>query len=82
MLLVGKPVGHVMEKSGADPLPVQKFDVRNDVVEMISEDTLPAGNEDRFACKGLGIFFYMQFWQWKIRLLFYPLLTFQLLFYP
>ncbi len=81
MLLVGKPVGHVMEKSSADPLPVQKFDVRNDVVEMISEDTLPAGNENRFARKGLGIFFYVQFWQWKIRLFFLPLLFFQPLFF-
>ena len=81
MLLVGKPVGHVVEKSGADPLPVQKFDVRNDVVEMISEDALPAGNENRLACKGLGIFFYVQFWQWEIRLFFLPLLFFQPLFF-
>ena len=81
MLLVGKPVGHVMEKSGAGPLPVQKFDVRNDVVEMISEDTLPAGNENRFACKGSGIFFYMKFWHCKIRLLLFPLLFFQPLFF-
>jgi hypothetical protein len=59
MLLVGKPVGHVVEESGAHPLPVQKFNVRNNILEVVSEDTLPAGNEDRFACKGLGIFFYI-----------------------
>jgi len=70
-----------MEKSGAYPLPVQEFNVRNDIVEVVSEDTFPAGNENRFTCKGSGIFFYMKFWQWKIRLLFFPLLTFQPLFY-
>ena len=81
MLLVGKPVGHVVEKSGARTLPVQEFNVRNDVVEVVSEDTLPAGNENRRACKGAGIFFYMQFWHWKIRLLFLPFLSFQPLFF-
>jgi len=81
MLLVGKPVGHVVEERGAQPLPVQEFDIRNDVVEVVSEDTLPAGNENRFACKGPGIFFYIKFWHCEIRLLFFPLLFFQPLFF-
>ena len=81
MLLVGKPVGHVVKERCARPLPVQKFDVRNDVVEVVSEDTLPAGNEDRLACKGPGIFIYIEFWQFKIRLLLFPLLSSQPLFF-
>jgi len=80
MLLIGKPVGHVVEEGGTRPLPVQEFDVRDDVVEVVSEDTLPAGNENRLACKGAGIFFYIEFWQCKIRLLLIPLLFFQPLF--
>ena len=59
MLLVGKPVGHVVEERGAQSLPVQDFDIRNDLVEVVSEDTLPAGNENRLACKGPGILFYI-----------------------
>ena len=81
MFLVGKPVGHVVEECGAQSLPVQEFDIRNDIVEVVSEDTLPAGNEHRIACKGPGIFFYIKFWQCKIRLLLIPLLFFPPLFF-
>ena len=80
MLLIGESVGHVMEKCGADALPVQEFKICYDVVEVVSEDTFPAGNKNRLACKGSGIFFYVQFRQWKIRLLFFPLRFFQPLF--
>ena len=81
MLLVGEPVGHVVKEGGAQSLPVQKFDVRNDIWEVVSEDTLPAGNKNSLACKGPGIFFYIKFWQCKIRLLLFPLLFFQPLFF-
>ena len=48
VLLVGESIRNVVKQGRNHTLAIQKFYVRNDIGEMVSQDAFPAGDEDMF----------------------------------
>jgi hypothetical protein len=49
MLLIGKAMGHVVKQNGWNMIAIEEFYIGNNIIEMVSQDTFPTGNTNRFA---------------------------------
>ena len=66
MLLIGKTMRHVMKQDGFNLMAIEEFDIVNDVIEMVSQDTFPAGNTNRFSGQLAAVFSDMKLWHFGI----------------
>ncbi|VTR69547.1 hypothetical protein DESC_750012 [Desulfosarcina cetonica] len=60
-LLVGEAVGHVVQERGSGSITGEKLDIVDDFLKVVAQNTLPAGDEDLPAGKGMRIFLQVEF---------------------
>jgi hypothetical protein len=55
-----------MKQDGFNLMAIEEFDIVNDIIEMVSQDTFAAGNADRFSRQLAAVFSDMKLWHFGI----------------
>ena len=56
MLLIGKTIGHIMIESCSDTMTNKKFNIRHNVLKVVTQDAFSTGNTDMVAGECSEIF--------------------------